>query len=123
MTDDNDALLADLRHICGQRRALTVVSGRWSASTAALLRNIRNNRLFRPLLSSWEEFCACRIHVSRRHADRIMALLDEFGPASFELAELNSPHRDIHRQARRTRTPAPPNLIATDPPHRRSDCD
>lgn len=98
MTDDNDALLADLRHICGQRRALTAVSGRCSASTAALLRNIRNNRLFRPLVSSWEEFCACRIHVSRRHADRIIALLDEFGPAYFELAELTGVTADQYRQ-------------------------
>jgi len=98
MSIDTEVALAELGHVCGQRRALTAVSGRCSASTAAVLRNIRNNRLYRCLVDSWAEFCASRIHVSRRHADRIIALLDEFGPAYFELAELTGITPDQYRR-------------------------
>jgi len=74
--------------ILGRRRALAGVTGRCSAGHADVLRTVRDDRLFRAVCSTWDEFCSRYLKLSRRHADRIIFLLNEFGPAYFELAEL-----------------------------------
>jgi hypothetical protein len=75
--------------ILGQRRALAAVNGRCTAAHAQILRRIRNEKLYLPIASSWREFCSRRLNRSRRNTDRIIALLDRFGPIYFELAELH----------------------------------
>jgi hypothetical protein len=80
--------LIDLGRILGQRRALAAVGGRCSAAHAQILRRIRDEKLYRPVVPSWRAFCAAYLARSRRHADRLIALLNRFGPVFFELSEL-----------------------------------
>src|ERR1022692_2223167 len=74
----------DLGRLLGQRRAFGAVAGRCSAAHAHLLRRIRQEKLYRPIAPSWRAFCSAHLALSRRHADRLIALLNRFGPAHFE---------------------------------------
>jgi len=76
-----------LGRLLGQRRAFSAVGGRCSAAHAELLRRIRSEKLYRPVAESWREFCRGHLSISRRHADRLIALLERFGSAYFELAQ------------------------------------
>jgi hypothetical protein len=78
----------ELGRLLGQRRALSAIGGRCSAAHAHLLRRIRDEKLYLPLAPSWEKFCGAGLALSRRHADRIIALLNRFGPIYFELDQL-----------------------------------
>ncbi len=84
---DSDLLL-ELGLMLGQRRAYTQVAGRCSAAHIEALRKIRDQKLFRPVAASWQDYCGPHLQISRRHADRLIALLEEFGPVYFELAQL-----------------------------------
>lgn len=76
-----------LSRLAGQRRAFATIGGRCSAAHAEILRRIRAEKLYRPITPSWREFCRDHMSISRRQADRLIALLVRFGPAYFELAE------------------------------------
>src|ERR1035438_9549514 len=78
----------DLGRLLGQRRAFGAVAGRCSAAHAQLLRRIRQEKLYRPVAPSWRAFCGPHLAISRRHADRLISLLDRFGPIYFELSQL-----------------------------------
>ena len=78
----------DLGRLLGQRRALTAVAGRCTAAHAQLLRRIHDEKLYRPLAKTWEGFCGPHLAVSRRHADRLISVLNRFGPIYFELSQL-----------------------------------
>jgi hypothetical protein len=78
----------DLGRLLGQRRALTAVAGRCTAAHAQLLRRIHDEKLYLPLSRTWEGFCGPHLAVSRRHADRLISLLNRFGPIYFELSQL-----------------------------------
>jgi hypothetical protein len=83
-----DRATIELCHILGQRRAFAAVAGRCSATQAQLLRRIHDEKLYLPIAPTWEKFCGIQLSFSRRHADRIIALLNRFGPIYFELAQL-----------------------------------
>jgi len=78
----------DLASLLGQRRAFGAVAGRCSAAHAQLLRRIRDEKLYAPLAPSWRAFCGTHLAITRRHADRLIALLNRFGPAYFEISQL-----------------------------------
>ena len=78
----------DLGRLLGQRRALTAVAGRCTAAHAQLLRRIHDEKFYLPLAKTWEGFCGPNLAVSRRHADRLISLLNRFGPIYFELSQL-----------------------------------
>ena len=84
--DPHEAL--ELGRILGQRRAFNAVAGRCSAAHAQLLRRIHDEKLYLPLAKSWRDFCGPYLAVSRRHADRLIDLLNRFGPVYFELSQL-----------------------------------
>ena len=81
----------------GRRDAFAAVAGKCSAAEAESLRKIRSERLYLQLDSSWEGFCKNRLGVSRRHVDRILRLLDEFGPAYFLVAQMTHVTPDEYR--------------------------
>jgi hypothetical protein len=85
-TDPRQAL--ELGRLLGQRRAFAAVSGRCSAAHAQLLRRIHDEKLYLPIAPTWEKFCGSALALNRRHADRIIALLNRFGPIYFELDQL-----------------------------------
>lgn len=89
MNPDTDPRVAlKLGEVLGQRRAFSAVGGRCTAAYAQLLRRIHHERLYLPLAETWEEFCGTSLALSRRHADRLIALLDRFGPVYFEISQL-----------------------------------
>jgi hypothetical protein len=49
---------------------------------------MRDDRSYRDLNCSWEDFCTTHLKVSRRSVDRVIGRLEEFGPAYFHLAQL-----------------------------------
>jgi hypothetical protein len=78
----------DLGRLLGQRRAFGAVAGRCSAAHAHLLRRIRDEKLYRALAPSWRAFCGTHLAITCRHADRLIALLNRFGPTYFEVSQL-----------------------------------
>jgi hypothetical protein len=84
----NEPHAPDLARLLGQRRAFAAVSGRCSAAHAQLLRQIHDEKLYLPHAPTWEAFCGPNLAVSRRHADRLIGLLNRFGPIYFEITQL-----------------------------------
>jgi hypothetical protein len=85
-TDPREAL--DLGRLLGQRRAFVAVAGRCSAAHAQLRRRIHDQKLYLPVAPSWRAFCGTHLAVTRRHADRLIVLLNRFGPTYFEISQL-----------------------------------
>jgi hypothetical protein len=83
-----DAAAFDLGEMLGRRQAFGTIAGRCSAADAECLRRIRDQKLYLQRAPSWDEFCPQYLGLSRTHANRIVKLLEEFGPAYFELAQL-----------------------------------
>src|ERR1039457_6781902 len=78
----------DVARLLGQRRAFAAVGGRCSVAHAYLLRRIRDEKLYRAIAPSWRAFCATQLAITCRHADRLIALLNRFGPTYFEVSQL-----------------------------------
>ena len=78
----------DLGRLLGQRRAFGALGGRCSAAHAQLLRRIRDEKLYRAVAPSWRAFCGTHLAITCRHADRLIALLNRFGPTYFEVSQL-----------------------------------
>jgi hypothetical protein len=78
----------DLGRLLGQRRAFSALGGRCSAAHAQLLRRIRDEKLYRAVAPSWRTFCGTHLAITCRHADRLIALLNRFGPTYFEISQL-----------------------------------
>jgi hypothetical protein len=85
-TDPREAI--DLGRLLGQRRAFAAVAGRCSAAHAQLLRRIHDEKLYRASAPSWRAFCGAYLAITRRHADRLIALLNRFGPIYYEISQL-----------------------------------
>lgn len=83
MTDE-----MNLGRLLGQREAFQIVAARCSAADANLMREIRDGKLYEGHAEDWGDFCARYLHTSRENANRIIRLLDEFGPQYFEVAQL-----------------------------------
>jgi hypothetical protein len=80
----------DLGRLLGQRRAFVPPSPD-AVPPPMPLRRIHDERLYLPHAATWEEFCGPNLAVSRRHADRLISLLNRFGPISFELSQFVGP--------------------------------
>ena len=82
------ALPFELGQWLGRHQALAWVSSHCSAADAHALREIREQKLYRALDMSWEEFCRVHAGFSHKKADRIIDQLDEFGDSYFNLTEI-----------------------------------
>jgi hypothetical protein len=78
----------ELGRLIGRREAFAAVAARCSAADAESLRRIRDEKLYKQLGLTWEEFCVERLGSSRRNIERTLRLLDEFGPAYFHVAQM-----------------------------------
>lgn len=76
-----------LGRLLGRREAFNIVAARCSAADAAVLREIRDRKLYLSHASDWGEFCAEHLHTSKESANRVVKNLEEFGPAYFEVAQ------------------------------------
>ena len=78
----------DLGRWLGRREAFSLVAGRCSGAEVESLRQIRDRRLYLAVARSWDEFCAKHVGASRRNIERSLRLLEEFGPAYFQVAQM-----------------------------------
>lgn len=80
--------LIDLGTALGETSAYGHVAGRTTAARAAAIFRIHEEKLYRHVDLTWEEFCPAYLKLSRAEADRILAAWREFGPTYFELSHL-----------------------------------
>jgi hypothetical protein len=80
----NDAL--GLGEWLGRKQAFSLMAGKCSAADAECLRKMRDEKKYKSLGLSWEKFCPKQIGMSRAAADKLISLLNEFGPKFFELS-------------------------------------
>ncbi|MBV8730152.1 MAG: hypothetical protein JO336_10115 [Acidobacteriia bacterium] len=85
---NGDAALLEVGIALGQNLAFGLVAGRCSAAQAEALRRIREERLYKRCAETWLEFCPKYLKISKTEADRTIKILEEFGPAYFELSQL-----------------------------------
>jgi len=104
MTDQMETTLVDstagdfdLGKWLGRRQAFGLIAGRCSASEAECIRRIRNHRLYKTRAIQWGDFCESELGMSKTSADRIIRLLEEFGPAYFDVAQLTRITPDQYR--------------------------
>ena len=93
--------MEELNRWIGRREAFAITAARCSAAEAESLKRLRDEKQYRELGMTWEEFCAKKLGVSRRHIDRTLHLLDDFGPEYFHVAQM------AHVTAEEYRTIAP----------------
>ena len=65
-----------------------MIAGRCSAAQAEGLRRLRDDKQYKRCTEKWDDFCPKYLDISRSEADRTIKLLEEFGPAYFELSHL-----------------------------------
>jgi hypothetical protein len=81
----------------GRREAFALIAGRCSAAEAESLRRIRNEKQYKEVSRSWEEFCTQQLGVSRRHVERTLRLLEEYGPSYFTVTQMTHVTVDEYR--------------------------
>jgi hypothetical protein len=72
----------------GRRQTFSLVAGKCTAADAECLKQTRDRKLYLGYAKSWEECCTRHIGMSRANAERLIGLIEEFGPAYFEIAQL-----------------------------------
>jgi hypothetical protein len=87
IAQSGDPAGVDLGRAMGRREAFASVAGICSAAEAENLRRIRNEKSYLQLGLTWEEFCVVRLRSSRRQVERVIGLLEEFGPRYFQMAQ------------------------------------
>ena len=80
--------LLELGQLLGGRRAFSAIAGRCSAADAECIKRIRDQKQFRHVAPSWEEFCPKHLGMSRTTANVIIRQLEDYGPEYFELVQL-----------------------------------
>jgi hypothetical protein len=83
-----DAELLELGAVLGQNHAFGLVAGRCSAAQAQALRQLREEKKYKRCLDDWRRFCSEYLNISGAQADKIIALVEKYGPGYFELAQL-----------------------------------
>src|SRR5690348_3566993 len=91
------AELLELGVAVGQNHAFGLVAGRCSAAQAEGLRRLRDQKLYKRCTEKWGEFCPRYLKMSRAEVDRTIQLLEEFGPAYFEVSQLTRISRETFR--------------------------
>jgi hypothetical protein len=87
-----------LGRMLGRREAFAAVAGRCTAAEAIQLRQMRDDKVYRKTARSWNEFCQTQLHMSRSNANRIIGLLEEFGPQYFTVAQLTRISPETYRE-------------------------
>ena len=79
--------LLELGQWIGRKKTLASLAGGSSAADAECLRRLRQEKKYRTLGLTWEQFCKQRIGMTQPVADKIIRRLEEFGPQYFWLAQ------------------------------------
>ena len=92
-----DEAVLDIGQWLGRRQAFGMLASRCTAADAECLKRLRDSKSYKRLGMSWEEFCRERAGVSRRHADKLIKDLEEFGANYYRIAELTQMSADSYR--------------------------
>jgi hypothetical protein len=87
----------DMGILLGQNQAFGLIAGRCSAAQAVAIRRLRSEKLYRSVTPKWSDFCATHLKMSKRNADQIISLLEEFGPGYFEVAHITRISPETYR--------------------------
>jgi hypothetical protein len=98
-----DAGLLGTGHRLSQSHAFGLVAGRSSAAHAQAIRRMREEKLSRQWCERWEDFCPTYLNLSRAEADRVVRLLDEFGPSRAIAPAVSD--GELHRKRRSNSDP------------------
>jgi hypothetical protein len=90
----------DLGTWMGRRQSLATVAGVCSAADAKCLRTMREQKKYRKLGITWEQFCKERLGISRSWADQIIRLDEELGPMYFTFAQVTGTTPEQFRKLR-----------------------
>ena len=82
----------------GRHQTLSLVAGKCTAADAECLKKTRDQKLYLGFAKNWDECCTKHIGMSRANAERVIGLLEEFGPAYFEVAQLTRVSPETFRQ-------------------------
>src|ERR1035437_9643617 len=82
----------------GRRQTFSLVAGKCTVADVECLKKTRDQKLYRGYAKSWEECCTRHIGMSRANPERLIGLLEEFGPAYFEVAQLTRVSPETFRQ-------------------------
>jgi len=79
----------DLGKWLGRREAFGLIAGRCSAADVECMRRIRDGQLYKDRAADWAEFCENELHMSKSNANRVIALLENFGPQYFHISQIS----------------------------------
>ena len=88
VTPESPDAALELGRWMGRREAFALIAGRCSAADVESLQRLRDEKLYKLLCRSWDEFCEKKLKVCRRQADRLIGQLKEFGPQYFHIAQM-----------------------------------
>src|SRR5947208_10829640 len=97
----NDAL--GLGTILGRKQVLGLLAGKCSAADVQCLREMRNGKQYRSLGMTWDQFCRKHLGISRGWAEKMIGLLEKFGPQYLEALRRRADHAGNVPAARRIR--------------------
>jgi len=89
--------ILDLGMVLGQNQAFGFLAGRCSAAQAEGLRRLRTEKVYKRVTEHWNDFCPRYLRMSGTQADRIIRLLEEFGPGYFDMAQLTRVSPETYR--------------------------
>ena len=89
--------LVELGFALGRNHTFGLIAGRCSAAQAEGIRRLRDEKLYKKCCERWEDFCPKYLKMSRSEADRTIKILEEFGPAYFELSQLTRISPETYR--------------------------
>jgi hypothetical protein len=72
----------------GREQAFNALAQQCSSARVACLKQVRDTDAYKSLNLPWEEFCPEHAGISRKHADRLIAHLAEFGVPYFQLTDI-----------------------------------
>lgn len=82
----------------GRRQAFAALAGSCSAADAECLRQVRDQKKYRALGMTWDEFCRKRAGVDRKSAEKIIRRLEKFGPQYLTLAQVTGVNPEEYRR-------------------------
>jgi hypothetical protein len=87
----------DFGRMIGQRQTFSLMAGKCTAADADCLKKTRDRKLYLGFAKSWDQCCTRYFGMSRANAERLIGLLEEFGLAYFEVAQLTRVSPEIFR--------------------------
>src|SRR6476620_6061258 len=77
-----------LGRLLGRREAFNLVAARCTAAEVEAMRQIRDQKLYLKFAPDFNGFCVEQFHTGGPNINRMIRVLEEFGPRYYEFAQL-----------------------------------